>query len=106
PTASVSASISVSTSPASVSDATAVAPPQQDLDGDDDPVDEGFGPFPTSLRFERVGRPPLALQRICDLTSLGDALYASHANQPLGTDGATISRYRLDGTSPEGAPAV
>jgi hypothetical protein len=48
------------------------------------------------MRFERVGRPPLALQRICDLTPLGDSLYAAHANQPLGTDGATITRYRPD----------
>jgi hypothetical protein len=38
------------------------------------------------------------LQRICDLTPLGDALFASHANQPLGTDGATITRYRPDET--------
>jgi hypothetical protein len=38
----------------------------------------------------------MALQRICDLTALGDALYASHANQPLGTDGATITRYQPD----------
>jgi hypothetical protein len=67
-----------------------------DPDGDDDAVDPGVASVPSSLRFERVGRPPLALQRICDLTPLGDALYASHANQPLGTDGATITRYRPD----------
>jgi hypothetical protein len=36
------------------------------------------------------------LQRICDLTALGDSLYAAHANQPLGTDGATITAYRPD----------
>jgi len=67
---------------------------QQDPDGDDDPIDPGTGPVPTDLRFERVGRAPLALRRICDLTPLGDALYASHANEPLGTDGATLTRYR------------
>jgi hypothetical protein len=67
-----------------------------DPDGDDDPADPGAAPVPSALHFERVGRPPLALQRICDLTPLGDALYASHANQPLGTDGATITRYRPD----------
>lgn len=67
-----------------------------DPDGDDDPVDPGAAPLPADLRFDRVGRAPLALQRICDLTPLGDALYASHANQPLGTDGATITRYRPD----------
>jgi hypothetical protein len=74
---------------------------QLDPDGDDDPVDPLQGPIPLHLQFERVGRPPLALQRICDLTPFGDALYASHANQPLGTDGATITRYRPeDSTRP------
>lgn len=73
-----------------------VRPPQLDPDGDDDPADEGPASLPAGLRFERVGRPPMALQRICDLTVLGDALYASHANQPLGTDGATITRYQPD----------
>lgn len=72
----------------------AAAPSQLDPDGDDDPQDLGAGAIPPRLRFERVGRPPLALQRICDLTPLGDALYAAHANLPLGTDGATITRYR------------
>jgi hypothetical protein len=71
-------------------------PPQLDPDGDDDPADTGPASLPAGLRFERVGRPTMALQRICDLTVLGDALYASHANQPLGTDGATITRYQPD----------
>ena len=31
---------------------------------------------------------------------LGDALYAAHAHQPLGSDGATITRYRPDGAKP------
>src|SRR5262249_41798497 len=35
----------------------------------------------------------LSLRRICDLTPFRGALYAAHANDPLGTDGATISRY-------------
>jgi hypothetical protein len=74
---------------------------QLDADGNDDPVDPLPGPIPVHLQFERVGRPPMALQRICDLTPFGDALYASHANQPLGTDGATITRYRPeDSTRP------
>jgi hypothetical protein len=73
-------------------DATSVA--QLDADGDDDPPYTTTGPLAASFRFERVGRAPLALQRICDLTPLGDALYAAHANQPLGTDGATITVYR------------
>src|SRR5207249_133054 len=50
--------------------------------------------------FERVGVPPLALQRICDMTAFGSALYLAHANQPLGTDGATITRYDPDGARP------
>jgi hypothetical protein len=52
--------------------------------------------LPHSARFERVGVPPLALQRICDMTPFGDALYLAHANQPLGTDGATVTRYAPD----------
>lgn len=75
---------------------------QLDPDGDDD-VDPGEnapdgGPLAPAMRFERVGRAPLSLQRICDLTPFGDALYAAHANQPLGTDGATISRYVPNGS--------
>ena len=50
--------------------------------------------------FERVGRAPLALQRICDLTPLGDALCAAHATRPLGLDGATITRYRPSDPKP------
>jgi hypothetical protein len=75
---------------------TPAADTRLEPDGDDDPVDPGPAPPPAAMRWERVGRAPLALQRICDLTPLGDALYASHANQPLGTDGATITRYRPD----------
>ncbi len=66
---------------------------QLDPDGDDDPVDTGTGEFPGQSHFERVGRPPLSLRRVCDLTVFGDALYAAHANDPLGSDGATISKY-------------
>ena len=76
----------------------AAARVQIDPDGDDDPAETTVGPLPPSLHFERVGRAPLALQRICDLTPLGDGLYAAHANQPLGTDGATITVYRPDDT--------
>ena len=39
-------------------------------DGDDDPVDPLPGPMGAHLQFERVGRAPMALQRICDLTAL------------------------------------
>jgi hypothetical protein len=70
------------------------APNQIDPDGDDDPAAVGDGTVPTAGHFERVGKPPLGLQRICDLAAHEGALYAAHANQPLGTDGATVTRYR------------
>ncbi len=73
---------------------SAIAPPQLDRDGDDDPLPGGSGRLPLLAHFEKVGKPRLALRMICDLTPLGDALYAAHAIQPLGQDGATISRYR------------
>jgi len=64
-----------------------------DPDGNDDEEDPGAGKLPESARWEEVGTPPLALTRICDLTPFGGSLYAAHAHQPLGTDGATITRY-------------
>jgi nicotinamidase-related amidase len=73
--------------------ARATARAQLDPDGDDDATDLGTGALPAYGRFVSVGKPPLALTRICDLTPLGGVLYAAHANQPLGTDGATITRY-------------
>jgi hypothetical protein len=84
--------------PSSSADADPPAPPQLDPDGDgdDDPAAEGSGSLPSAAAFERVGRAPFALTRICDLTVLGDALYAAHANSPLGTDGATITKYQPD----------
>jgi hypothetical protein len=88
--------------PASLRDAGPPARTQIDDDGNDDPEDPGTGGVPASGRFEKVGTPPLALTRICDLTPFGDALYAAHANQPLGTDGATITRYRPDAAKPFG----
>ena len=66
---------------------------QIDPDGNDDEEDPGTGKVPDTLRWEKVGTPPLALTRICDLTPFQGSLYAAHANQPLGTDGATITRY-------------
>ncbi|HEX2672435.1 MAG TPA: hypothetical protein VHM25_16250 [Polyangiaceae bacterium] len=75
-------------------------PPQLDLDGDDDPRADEPGPPLAPGQFERVGRAPAALQRICDLTSLGNALYAAHATRPLGLDGATISRFRPSDARP------
>ncbi len=76
---------------------------QIDPDGNDDPEDPGTGTVPTAGHFEHVGTPPLALTRICDLTPFHDTLYAAHANEPLGTDGATITRY-APVTADAGAP--
>jgi hypothetical protein len=71
---------------------------QIDPDGNDDEEDPGTGTVPVTARWEKVGTPPLALTRICDLTPFHGTLYAAHANQPLGTDGATITRYEPDDT--------
>lgn len=87
---------------ASIVDAGPPPRAQLDDDGNDDPEDPGQGSAPASGRFEKIGAPPLALTRICDLTPFHDALYAAHANQPLGTDGATITRYRPDDAKPFG----
>jgi hypothetical protein len=90
------ATVASSPAPSSTSSAPAAPapPPQLDPDGDDDPTPTGEGPLPARAHFEKVGKPPLALRMICDLTPLGDALYAAHSFQPLGLDGATITRYR------------
>ena len=86
---------------ASVLPAPEPVPSQLDVDGDDDPpTEETTGPALQPGHFVRVGRAPLALQRICDLTPFGDALYAAHATRPLGLDGATITRYRPTDRSP------
>ena len=81
---------------AAPSPAAAGAPEKSrmDPDGNDDPESEGEGPFPSTAHFEKVGRSPISLRQICDLTPLGDALYAAHSLVPLGADGAAISRYR------------
>lgn len=77
-------------------------PVQIDEDGNDDAEDPGAGAAPATGRFEKVGTPPLGLTRICDLTPLGDALYAAHAHTPLGSDGATITKYTSDEKKPFG----
>jgi hypothetical protein len=71
---------------------------RMDPDGNDDVEPEGQGPFPKLGHFEKVGRAPVSLRQICDLTPLGDALYAAHSLMPLGADGAAISRYRPTAT--------
>lgn len=73
-----------------------VVPRQIDPDGNDDDEDPGSGKLPETARWEKVGTPPLALTRICDLTPMNGSLFAAHAHQPLGTDGATITRYTPD----------
>lgn len=72
----------------------AAEPLQMDGDGDDEVSNDEPGNALGPGQFERVGRAPLALQRVCDLTALGGALYAAHATRPLGLDGATITRFR------------
>ncbi|MEI9953038.1 MAG: hypothetical protein WDO74_29680 [Pseudomonadota bacterium] len=67
---------------------------QLDSDGDDDATSDEPGNPLGPGQFERVGRAPAALQRICDLSALGGALYAAHATRPLGLDGASITRFR------------
>ncbi|MGC4090549.1 MAG: hypothetical protein QM756_22305 [Polyangiaceae bacterium] len=102
PAAVATATATATASPTSSAVAAAPAKPTQlDDDGDDDPSDAGSGEVPERAHFELVGRAPLSLQRICDLTPLGDSLFAAHANAPLGSDGASISRYSpSDGQKP------
>jgi hypothetical protein len=73
--------------------ADAVVRVQLEPDGSDDPEDLGTGTLFAAGTFEKVGTPPLALDRICDLTPLGESLFGAHARSPLGSDGATITRY-------------
>lgn len=92
--ASVDASAS-GTNP-DASDGAPAPPAQLDPDGNDD---RAAGSETTTALYEHatftaVGKPPLGLSRICDLRAFGGKLYAAHANQPLGTDGATITTYR------------
>ena len=68
--------------------------PQLDLDGSDEPESEGSGPAPTAGHFERVGRAPISLRQICDLTPLGERLFAAHSLSALSADGATVSSYQ------------
>ncbi len=76
----------------------AAAAAQLDPDGNDalDETAASSAPseLPTGAAFVPVGKPPLGWQRICDLRAKGDRLFLAHANQPLGTDGATITTYR------------
>ena len=75
---------------------------QHEPDGNDDTTNEPGtnGPRLTEATLTKVGVPPLGLTRICDLRAFGGKLYAAHANQPLGSDGATITHYTPDATKP------
>lgn len=82
------------------------APPPPDArhadDGNDDPEPTAAAPVRAlepagEGTFVSRGRAPLGLTRVCDLRPHAGALYLAHANDPLGTDGATITRYALDG---------
>lgn len=90
-TPSVTSSADASTS--GVAETKPAEPAKLDPDGNDDPTAEGTGTPPTAGRFERVGRPPLSLRQICDLTTFGQSLYAAHALSALGADGASITRF-------------
>jgi hypothetical protein len=61
--------------------------------------------LPARATWVRVGAASLSLQRICDLKVFKDALYAAHARQPLGTDGATVSKYHLKLAPPTQKPS-
>lgn len=80
--------------------APAAPPPDPTLaDGnDDDAPDSTPIALPEHGHFEKVGAAPVALTRICDLTPHAGKLYAAHANQPLGSDGAVVSVYDPDDT--------
>lgn len=84
--------------PATSRPAPATSPPNAapvDLalaDGNDDEQPQSFQ-LPAHGLLEKVGAAPVALTRVCDLTAHQGKLYAAHANQPLGTDGAVISVY-------------
>lgn len=86
-------------------DAQADAAPvraQHEPDGNDDATNEpgASGPRLTSATLTKVGVPPLGLTRICDLRAFAGSLYAAHANQPLGSDGATLTRFTPDAAKP------
>ncbi len=96
PAALLAAHASSDASPADASPEADAAEARIDPDGNDDPYDPGSGPVPGSGRFVRVGLPPLGLQRICDMRPHEGRLVMAHANQPLGTDGATLTAFRPD----------
>ena len=82
--------------PVTVPELTDASPPKPqwlEPEGNDDDEDPGTGHVPAEAHWEKVGTAPLALTRICDLTQFHGSLYAAHANQPLGTDGATVTAY-------------
>jgi hypothetical protein len=92
PDASVPESIASAPLDAAVAD-TSSAAVQGEADGNDDALEDAAGPLPAALTLTRVGKAPYSWLRTCDLTVHEGQLYAAHARDPLGTDGATVSRY-------------
>jgi hypothetical protein len=98
------AALASTSPPASAAPPAAPAPassvePQLEPDGNDEtPASEIE--LPARGRFEKIGRHWAALQRVCDLAVLGDALYLAHATRPLGLGGASITRYQPDAKPP------
>jgi len=79
-------------------DASAPSTPQEP-DGNDDELAQNVE-LRESARFVKVGRHYAALGRICDFAVHGGALYMAHATEPLGLDGATVTRFQPDSRPP------
>jgi hypothetical protein len=76
-----------------------VPPPQIDPDGNDETRAPAIA-LPDRGHFVKVGRHWGALRRICDFAVHDGALFMSHATEPLGFGGATITRYDPDEKTP------
>jgi len=88
-------------SPASSATPTRVAPPARQIDPDGN--DETPAPsiaVPAPAQWTKVGRHWAALQRVCDFATRSGALFMSHATQPLGLGGATLTRYEPGAKTP------
>ncbi len=80
------------------------SPAQLDPDGNDDRGPPGAGTVPPHAHFERVGRTWASLTRICDFVPFQGSLFAAHAIEPLGVDGATLTRYTRPTSTPTPTP--
>jgi hypothetical protein len=101
PPSSASAGESMGADASPVAEDAGAPVAQAEPDGNDDPVEDAPGPLPASLSLTRVGKAPYAWTRTCALTVHDGHLFAAHARDPLGTDGATVTRYeRSDDKNP------